>query len=133
MGYTATRTTTTGTAVRSTAGGSTASLNLGRNEGLALLHDLHSGGSFSITDNPGVVADVWSMAEFPVNLMSAEIWVELFGEAGYTEHKQPAQRPAHPVTVYRGAPPERRHGISWTTDMDRARWFAERDLGRGPG
>lgn len=111
----------------------TACLNVGRNEGPALLHDLYHTGSLSVVDNPGIVADVWSMAEFPVNLLPDEMWVGLFEEAGYTHDGQPAPRPTDAVTVYRGALFERRRGMSWTTDMDRARWFAERDLGGGRG
>jgi MFS superfamily sulfate permease-like transporter len=41
--------------------------------------------------------------------------------------------PEAPVTLYRGCAPERRFGMSWTTDLDRARWFAERDLSHGTG
>ena len=37
------------------------------------------------------------------------------------------QRPAAPVTLYRGAPGRSNgRGMSWTLDVDRARWFAQR-------
>jgi hypothetical protein len=31
-----------------------------------------------------------------------------------------------PLTVYRGVIPEHERGMSWTTNIDRARWFASR-------
>jgi hypothetical protein len=112
---------------------STALMHVGRNDGPALLYDLYAAGSLSIYEHPGVVAEAWSMAEFPTNLLPAEEWVELFEEAGYTEDEKPAPRPRQAVTVYRGCSTDRRHGMSWTTDIERARWFADRDLGHGTG
>jgi hypothetical protein len=81
-----------------------------------------------------VVADVWPMAEFPESHFDMpETWRDLFEEAGYTHEGQPAPRPSAPVTVYRGCHHERHFGMSWNSDLDRARWFAYRDLGHGPG
>ena len=111
----------------------TALLHVGRNDGPALLYDLHFAGSISVAENPGIVTTAWAMAEFPSNLLEEDTWVELFEEAGYTVDGQPAQRPEAPVTVYRGCHPARRFGMSWTTDLERAQWFADRDLGRGVG
>jgi len=37
------------------------------------------------------------------------------------------------VTLYRGCQHDRRFGMSWTDDLDRAQWFADRDLGQGAG
>lgn len=111
----------------------TALIQVGRNEGPALLHDLRFSEVISIAENPGIVASVWAMAEFPSNLLEPDIWVELFEEAGYTENGQAAVRPTGPVTVYRGCHHGRRFGMSWTTDLVRAQWFADRDLGRGAG
>lgn len=111
----------------------TALVHVGRDDGPVLLHDLHFAGAISIAENPGAVASAWTMAEFPSNLLPLDTWVELFEEAGYTADGEPAPRPQEPVTVYRGCHPERRFGMSWTTDLERARWFADRDLGRGTG
>jgi len=112
---------------------STALRHVGRNDGPALLHDLHFAGALSVSECPGSVAEAWSMAEFPCSLLEPDVWVELFEEAGYTTDGQPTQRPRKAVTVYRGCHPERRDGMSWTTDIDRAQWFADRDLGSGAG
>ncbi|WP_431959899.1 hypothetical protein [Mycobacterium sp. smrl_JER01] len=111
---------------------SQARASLGRNEGPALLYDLYPQ-SIDVADHPEVVTEVWCMAEFPASLLDPDDWVSLFEEVGYTEDGKPAPRPRNPVTVYRGCSPERRFGMSWTTDIERARWFAQRDLGQGAG
>jgi len=65
-----------------------------------------------------IVADVWSSADFPErNLSPRSVWVDLFRQADYPV-------PSEPVTLYRGSTPGRRRGMAWTTDLDRARWFA---------
>jgi hypothetical protein len=111
-----------------------ACLALGRNEGPALLFDLYHGGGLDIGECPSVVADVWSMAEFPESHFDLpETWRDLFEIAGYTHDGQPAPRPSAPITVYRGCHHERRFGMSWTPDLERAQWFADRDLGHGTG
>lgn len=81
-----------------------------------------------------MVADVWSKAGFPESLFDMpETWRDLFEVAGYTLDGRPAPRQSQPVTVYRGCSAERRFGMSWTTDLDGARWFANRDLRKGAG
>lgn len=111
-----------------------AHVTLGRNEGPALLFDLYYAGGLDISECPSVVADVWSMAEFPESHFDMpETWRGLFEDAGYTHDGKPAPRPSAPVNVYRGCHHERRFGMAWTTDLDQARWFADRDLGNGTG
>ncbi len=74
------------------------------------------------------------MCEFPAAYFDPPaMWVDLFDEAGYTVDGQSAPRPTQPVTLYRGCHHDRRFGMSWTADLERARWFADRDLGLGPG
>lgn len=107
---------------------------LGRNEGPALLFDLYHSGYLNISAYPSVVADVWSMAEFPEpDFDLPETWRDLFEEAGYTHDGQRASRPSAPITLYRGCHHERRFGMAWTDDLERAHWFADRDLGHGTG
>jgi hypothetical protein len=108
-----------------------ACMHVGRNDGPSLLFDLYYGGALAVHLYPEVVAAVWSMAEFPANLLPPETWVELFEEAGYTQDGKPASRPEQPVTVYRGCHHERRFGMSWSTDRERAKWFADRFSGFG--
>ncbi len=53
------------------------------------------------------------------------LWVEMFRAAGFvSDTGEP--KPALPWTVYRGTVWGRRRGMSWTTDLERARWFAAR-------
>lgn len=107
---------------------------LDRNEGPALLFDLYHAGALDLGYHPSVVADVWKMAEFPErHFEMPETWRDLFEAAGYTHDGQPAPRPSAPVTVYRGCHHERRFGMAWTDDLERAQWFAARDLGKGAG
>jgi hypothetical protein len=43
--------------------------------------------------------------------------------------------PAGPLSIYRGATRGRARGMAWTTDPDKARWFADRFsglAGQGP-
>jgi hypothetical protein len=107
---------------------------VGRDNGPELLFQLHHAGALDIGYYPSVVADAWSMAEFPeTHFDMPETWRDLFEQAGYTHDGQPAKRPTRPVTVYRGCHHDRRFGMSWTADLDRAQWFADRDLGHGTG
>ncbi len=95
-----------------------ASLLVGRNKGPALLWFWYYRGALTHADLPAVVADVWSAAEFPAKSLPVEAWVRFFRLAAY-----PA--PAQPLTVYRGTTAARRRGMSWTTDLEQARIFAD--------
>src|SRR5437868_358593 len=49
-------------------------------------------------------------------------WVRAFKTVGFLGSSPPSE----PMTLYRGALPDYRKAMSWTTDIDRARWFARR-------
>lgn len=53
-------------------------------------------------------------------------WRALFEGCVYTHDFEVAQRPLRwrPYTLYRGATVENRYGLSWTGDVDQARYFA---------
>lgn len=72
------------------------------------------------------VPSAWSSAEIPQRCLEDGEWRVLFGLAGYTKDGVPSPRPTHPLTLYRGAPPEYRRRWSWTSDLDQAHWFARR-------
>jgi hypothetical protein len=97
----------------------TAALRAGRNNGPALLHDCYFGNRMSRAEMAAVLAEVWSAAEYPSHLMPVRDWVALFREANY-------EKPEHSMTLYRGTTSGRRRGMSWTTDLEKARWFAGR-------
>jgi hypothetical protein len=67
------------------------------------------------------VADAWSAAEWPESELGREFWHMLFVAAAYP-------KPQGPLTLYRGASPSFVRRMAWTTDIDRARWFAQRFL-----
>jgi len=99
----------------------------GRNEGPSILLDAYEGG-LSPLELPAyvlmltmrmLVADTWCDAEWPESHFDYGEWINLFSEAAY-----PA--PTHPITIYRGAVPARRNGMSWTTDLAVAQFFANR-------
>jgi hypothetical protein len=66
-----------------------------------------------------VVANVWKAAEFRQGHLGIDSWVMFFRMADYP-------RPQLPLTLYRGTTKGRTRGMAWTTDPDKARWFAER-------
>ena len=92
---------------------------VGRNKGAALLFDWYATGALTDADLPSVVADVWNGAEEPSKLLGVAQWVRFFRLAAYPP-------PTQPLTVYRGTTAGGRRGMSWTTDLEQARWFADR-------
>ncbi len=77
-----------------------------------------------------LIAGAWCMAEYPERSLPLADWREMFAAAGYTVEGQPAERPAEPVTLYRGAVHARRRGWSWTADREIAQRFASGDFYR---
>jgi hypothetical protein len=73
-----------------------------------------------------VLPGVWSMAEFPSQLLTLRGWVEPFRTAGFVSEPAGLAPPTEPLTIYRGTTLGRRRGLSWTTDRATAQWFANR-------
>ncbi len=68
----------------------------------------------------------WTLIEFPGNLGTGRM-VDLFQAAGFVSDQDDVTAPTEVLTVYRGvqgygSP----RGLSWTTDLDKAVWFARR-------
>ena len=82
---------------------------------------------------PEAVPSVWSSAEFPEQYLDTWDWGELFSEAGFTIDYKPAERPTEPVRLYRGSNEDHREGMAWTSDRERAAWFASRPTWPTPG
>lgn len=74
---------------------------------------------------------VWTCAEFPVASLGSRAWLEMFKDAGFVTDCG-ASRPGGLMTVYRGHDLAHVRGFSWTTDPQRARWFADRFRDRRP-
>lgn len=117
----------------------TAMTRVGRNAAPALFVTLHHEGALTRDHYIALVTEVWMMCEFPTHQLDPDEWRVLFSWAGYTRHQRndthgrrwPRRR--KPVTLYRGAHADRRMGWSWASNRESAQWFADRDLGRGPG
>lgn len=100
-------------------------LRLGRNHGPALLFDWWYGRRLTREDLAAVIGDVWTDAEWPAASLTVANWVELFRTAGFvSDENQP--KPTEPLRIWRGTTWGRRRGMSWTTERDRAKWFANR-------
>lgn len=80
-----------------------------------------------------LVGEVWSSAEYPDRELDHDTWRWLFAIAGFTIDGEAAERPAEPLTLYRGAVPERRADWSWSRDRAVAEQFAAGLRGRGAG
>lgn len=68
----------------------------------------------------------WTAAEFPMSWIKRDGWRQLFERVGFLEDIRRAERPAEPMTLFRGSVKAKRFGWSWTDDVEQAEWFAER-------
>jgi hypothetical protein len=103
-------------------------LRAGRNNGPGLLFDWWFGGELTVEQLHALLPGVWEMAEWPSRHLTRDAWILMFRTAGYCSSPPGLPAPTSPTTVYRGCTPGRRRGMSWTTDLDQARWFARRFL-----
>lgn len=76
--------------------------------------------------------DAWTMPEWPLSQLQAEIWLTLFsavlneGDYLHGGTVRPTSDLPEVTTLWRGAIPEHKYGMSWTDDRDQAWWFATR-------
>jgi hypothetical protein len=104
-----------------------AAYRAGRNAAPGLLWDAAASGDLPRGEVAAVVATAWCMAEWPERALSPRAaWLALFQAAGFTIDGKPAERPAGPLTLYRGCTRGRVRGLAWTTDREMAGWFARR-------
>jgi hypothetical protein len=61
------------------------------------------------------------------------LWARMFRDGRFTEDGHRVTPPARPALLFRGATPEGVKGLSWTTDLEQARYFATSDRQRNPG
>lgn len=113
---------------------------VGRNAAPGLFATLHHEGALLPAHHVALVAEVWSMAEYPLALLDADEWGYLFDLAGHTRLLDDGSgfarrwpRPRKPRTLYRGASEDARLGWSWTDSPEVARWFANRPIWPTPG
>jgi hypothetical protein len=105
----------------------------GRNEGPVFLATAYAENLVEAETVTALVGGIWSSAEFPDRYLDHDTWRWLFDVAGYTVDGKPAARHTEPMTLYRGAVPERRTDWSWTRTRAVAERFAAGLRGRGTG
>lgn len=105
----------------------------GRIAGPYLLWDAWDGGVADGATVAAHIGQVWSRAEFPDAALGHDRWRQLFEAAGFSRDGVPADRPAEPLELWRGAVPERRTDWSWSTDRETAGRYAAGTFGRPPG
>jgi len=101
-------------------------LIIGRNYAPALLFALVDAGKIDREDLAVLLAEVWAMVEFPERAVRRDRWLALFQEAGFVSDPPGLVRPSQSMALYRGCPTRRRRGLAWTTDLEKARWYADR-------
>lgn len=73
------------------------------------------------------LAQFWTGEDHPEWRFGADFWVWKFRNVGYTfDAPDVTERPTEPLTIYRGSTWGRRRGMSWTTDLELAFWYAGR-------
>jgi hypothetical protein len=74
-----------------------------------------------------LLKEAWTGTEFPTqnDEETQDRWTSAFSSAGWVSDDG-STRPTEPVRLYRGAVPECSYGMSWTGDVEKARWFAKR-------
>jgi hypothetical protein len=97
----------------------------GKNARPRLLFDWWSSGQLTVEDLRALMPDAWQMSEGPQEKLGVAAWVFLFRCAGFISDANHPQ-PREPLTIYRGATWGRRRGMAWTTDREKAEWFANR-------
>jgi hypothetical protein len=91
----------------------------GRNDMPALLFDLYAAGRIDPTILRAVLPGVWVGAEWPEACVPRRTWISWFRLAAFAP-------PPAPVTIYRGSIPRFARGMAWTSDPEKAAWFARR-------
>ncbi len=114
------------------------SARAGRNDLPGLLfHHLHD---LAPHDLVTAVTEAWTMSEWPEQHADQNSWLYAFDLAAdgalIVDDEVVAREESGDlaaltdadgcVTLYRGAIESRRHGMSWTNDIEMARWFARR-------
>lgn len=76
-----------------------------------------------------LVSDAWNLPEFPEGNYGTAIWHSMFDMSGPIHCDNEGIRALEVTevpTLYRGAIQSRRRGMAWTSDRDKAEWFAKR-------
>ncbi len=107
------------------------SARLGRNDlPMAMIENWWS---MPRSEQARAIADAWTMAEWPSQIMDTNLWDMLFsivtdGHYIVGDDGELILRDTLPatMTLYRGAFDDFVFGMSWTTNLEKADWFAHR-------
>jgi len=73
--------------------------------------------------------DIWQKCDWPVysplKCLSQLEWIELYEETGFLSDDPHLNQPTTDLTVFRGCTAVNVHGMSWTTSLKTATFFAE--------
>ncbi len=72
------------------------------------------------------LAATWQMAEWPSQALDRKTWITLFRWTGYVSDPPGLPQSTVSVRLFRGCTPGRCRGMAWTSELDKARWFARR-------
>ncbi len=98
---------------------------VGSHERLAPILTLWRNGALPQPTLNRILAEWWSSAGYPSETTTRTI-VRVVAEAGFVTDRAGVERPAAPLTVYRGGSLFPPRGVCWTTDPVIARFFAYR-------
>jgi hypothetical protein len=100
-------------------------VSVGRNDAPELLWSLWRWDLIPHEEFRRLLPDVWGMAEYPTSCIGTRLWLKMFKNSGFVTDCGAAP-PTAPLRLYRGHEKAYMRGFSWTTDIERARWFADR-------
>jgi hypothetical protein len=120
---------------------STALVNVGRNNMPDLLYTLNERRLLTKPAARRCATLAWSSCEHPDAACMGDIewpetvewWEQLFWWVGYTIDGYKSDPPSQPLKLFRGACRQFRDGMSWTDQIETARWFADRTTRLHPG
>jgi hypothetical protein len=100
-------------------------LRFGRNAWPEVLFEFWLRGMLCPDDLRALLPEAWSGPEWPQGRLGIALWVDLFRTAGFVSDSARAPS-SSPLLIHRGTTWGRRRGMAWTTDRERAEWFATR-------
>jgi len=71
------------------------------------------------------LAMAWTSCHYPARTFGIRTSVDLFKAAGFISDRPGVELPTSDLVVYRGCRPDGYFSLSWTTDYERAKWFAK--------
>lgn len=111
------------------------SARAGRNDMPSILADAYLENKLDNVELAKAISGTWVLAEWPARALTLESWLMLFKKVLDDDQyltdeglilSMEQMRIPETLTLWRGAMPEFKEGLSWTADRDQAEWFAHR-------